>query len=528
MKIKRFFAKDIRSALDEIKVALGPDAIIMSNKKVDGGVEIVAAVDDDNIAAIPKSTVHGANKAPGKSDLNPFANIAKNQPVGVKAAPAANLSANATSNTSAMAKPGTREVIDDQVSLSGFQERLVKQQIQVQAEQFLAKDRTPIANPNLSNRQSGKYESVMTPLERRQPDSHSPLPEWAKTGTMAPQVPNNQVNTTGFNHQGQSQFSATQASSLGVDGNNQAIDQLRQEMASMRQLLQHQVNGLVSQDVARRDPTRSILSTQLVDAGFDVAIAEQLVLDIPPNSALETAKQAIANSIFKRLLSTNNDVIEQGGVVALLGPTGVGKTTTIAKLAARYAMAYGSEQVALITTDSSRIGAFEQLNTYGKILGCPVKVAKDAQQLADALYQLRNKRLVLIDTAGMGQRDLRLSEQLSTLVNSSHVNIRSYLVLPATAQRKVLQEAIEQFRKIPIAGCIITKMDEALGAGEVISVAIGNSLPIGYVTNGQRVPEDIGVVDINALVNGVIEQLGNDGKQQNFASSPAQFVSFNR
>jgi len=526
VKIKRFFAKDIRSALDEIKVALGPDAIIMSNKKVDGGVEIVAAVDDDNIAAIPKSTVHAAKIVAEKPDLNPFANTAKNQSAGDKAAP----SANASLNSSAMAKPNTREVIDDQVSLSGFQERLVKQQIQVQAEQFLANDRVPnsVANPNLNNSQAGKYEQVMTPLERRQPDNHSPLPDWAKTGTMTPQASLNQVNSTGFNHQGPSQFSATQASSLGGDGNNQAIEQLRQEMASMRQLLQHQVNGLVSQDVARRDPTRSILSTQLVDAGFDVTIAEQLVLDIPPNSSLEIAKQAIANSIFKRLLSTNNDVIEQGGVVALLGPTGVGKTTTIAKLAARYAMAYGSEQVALITTDSYRIGAFEQLNTYGKILGCPVKVAKDAQQLADALYQLRNKRLVLIDTAGMGQRDLRLSEQLSTLVNSSHVNIRSYLVLPATAQRKVLQEAIEQFRKIPIAGCIMTKMDEALGAGEVISVAIGNSLPIGYVTNGQRVPEDIGVVDINALVNGVIEQLGNDGKQQNVASSPAQFVSFNR
>ncbi len=151
------------------------------------------------------------------------------------------------------------------------------------------------------------------------------------------------------------------------------------------------------------------------------------------------------------------------------------------------------------------------------------------QILADVLYQLRNKRLVLIDTAGMGQRDVRLSEQLATLVNTSHVNIRSYLVLPATAQRKVLQEAIEQFRKIPIAGCIMTKMDEALGTSEVLSVAIGHSLPIGYVTYGQRVPEDIGIVDINMLVNGVIEQLGGDDADiRDFTSAPAQFVSFNR
>jgi len=536
VKIKRFFAKDIRSALDEIKVALGPDAIIMSNKKVDGGIEIVAAVDDDNIATIPKSSANKAESIPKAASFDNANRVTSNQDVKV------NISSKA------------REVNEDQVSLSGFQQRLVKQQIQDQAEQLLANE--PNSAP-LSQRPS--YEPLTSPIDRRQIDNQSSLPDWAKAGTMTPQpaamhsaavnsgamgqgpatlgsgsmAPNSQQGLAsglaGYQHtNSQTGFGAPVSSAPAHDGNNQAIDQLRQEMASMRQLLQHQVNGLVSQDVARRDPTRSILSSQLVEAGFDQEIAQQLVLDVPPNSSLDNAKQAIANSIFKRLLTTNNDVIEQGGVVALLGPTGVGKTTTIAKLAARYAMAFGSEQVALITTDSYRIGAFEQLNTYGKILGCPVKVAKDAQQLADALYQLRNKRLVLVDTAGMGQRDLRLSEQLSTLVNTSHVNIRSYLVLPATAQRKVLQEAIEQFRKIPIAGCIMTKMDEALGAGEVISVAIGNSLPIGYVTNGQRVPEDIGVVDINALVNGVIEQLGKDDKHQDISSSSAQFVSFNR
>jgi flagellar biosynthesis protein FlhF len=511
LKIKRFFAKDIRSALDEIKIALGPDAIIMSNKKVDGGVEIVAAIDDDNIATIPKSSVAKETPVVKRPAVNPVSKPKNTPEIGI-------------GNSHA------REIGDDQVSLSGFQQRLVKQQIQVQAEQLLAKE--PVREQAIT---SNRFQPASAPVDRRLADSHSQLPDWAKTGTMTPQSAGfasganaYQNNATKASHAG---FGSPTPSAPGVashQDNNQAIDQLRQEMASMRQLLQHQVNGLVNQDVARRDPTRSVLSTQLVDAGFDYDIAQQLVIDIPPNSTMENAKRAIANSIFKRLVTTNNDVIEQGGIVALLGPTGVGKTTTIAKLAARYAMAFGSDQVALITTDSYRIGAFEQLNTYGKILGCPVKVAKDAQQLADALYQLRNKRLVLIDTAGMGQRDVRLSEQLSTLVNTSHVNIRSYLVLPATAQRKVLQEAIEQFRKIPITGCIMTKMDEALGAAEVISVAIANSLPIGYVTNGQRVPEDIGVVDINALVNGVIEQLGNDDKHQGVSSSPAQFISFNR
>lgn len=514
MKIKRFFAQDIRSALDEIKVVLGPDAIIMSNKKVDGGVEIVAAIDDDNIAAIAKSSSNLQPKTQQKLADKPVAE-------GIETTGAAQAKAPVLQRHNSM-----REIGDDQVSLSGFQQRLVQQQIQAQADQLIGNEPAAIKPADLT--------SPEREVERRQADSSSRLPAWAQAGSMAPKATHAEsaqqhqatsLSQAGFNRK----FNNQQINPLGNVNDSQAIDELRQEMASMRQLLQHQVNGLIGQDVARRDPTRSMLLQQLIGCGFDTEVAKQLVIEIPLGADLAAAKDLIAEAITKRLMTTNNDVIEQGGVVALLGPTGVGKTTTIAKLAARYAMEFGSEQVALITTDSYRIGAFEQLNTYGKILGCPVKVAKDAQQLADVLYQLRNKRLVLIDTAGMGQRDIRLSEQLNTLVNTSHVNIRSYLVLPATAQRKVLQEAIEQFRKIPISGCIMTKMDEALGAAEVLSVAIGHSLPIGYVTNGQRVPEDIGIVDIKMLVQGVIEQLDDNGLDITSASSaPAQFVSFNR
>ena len=494
MKIKRFFAKDIRTALDEIKVVLGADAIIMSNKKVDGGVEIVAAVDDDNIATIPK--------------------VNKTKTPVVPTPPSKPLPASAT-----------RVITDDQVSLSGFQERLVKQQLEAQAQGIIADEQAKSPTQN--------YQRLAQAVERRQRNTSSPLPAWAKTQhgvNSGPDFsPDHKINLDQGQAASLSQAGFGQAGFAQANNgqqNNQAIDELRQEMASMRQLLQHQVNGLVEQDITRRDPIRSMILEQLATAGFDSEIASQLAIDVPPGADFNTAKQVIKNSIARRLVTTNNDVLEQGGIIALLGPTGVGKTTTVAKLAARYAMQYGSDQIALITTDSYRIGAYEQLNTYGKILGCPVKVAKDAQQLADALYQLRNKRLILIDTAGMGQRDIRLSEQLATLVNTSHVNIRSFLVLPATAQRKVLQEAIEQFRKIPISGCIITKVDEAIGLGEIMSVAIGHSLPIGYVTNGQRVPEDISLVDINELINNVVDQLG-DGQSQ-LSSSSSRFVNLNR
>jgi flagellar biosynthesis protein FlhF len=178
----------------------------------------------------------------------------------------------------------------------------------------------------------------------------------------------------------------------------------------------------------------------------------------------------------------------------------VGKTTTVAKLAALGAQKYGADKVALITTDTYRIGAYEQLATYGRIIGCSVKQVKDANELAEVLYHLRNKRLVLIDTAGMSQRDLRLTEQLNTLMRNQRVDIRNYLVLSATAQINVLQETVRHFKKVQLSGCIFTKLDESLSLGEIISIAIQNRLPIGYLTNGQRVPEDIRVANSEKLV----------------------------
>lgn len=479
MKIKRFFAKDIRSALDEIKITLGPDAIIMSNKNVEGGVEIVAAIDEDNNAVLTKPVSQGSSPAP--------------------AAPEPQAVDNSWDTSSRI----DREFKDEQVSLSGFQQRLIKQQAQ-NAVNELPQGALEVAQP-LETPQSSAQQAV-------KPSLNDNLPAWAQSmeqPVLEPQITQNQAEgLQGFTQQ----------------ADNQVIDELRQEMASMRQLLSHQVSSLVNQDANRRDPVRHLMINELIRCGFDENVAQQLMVNITAEDDVVSAKQTLAKTMLERVSSTRNDVLDQGGVVALLGPTGVGKTTTVAKLAARYAMRFGQDNVAMITTDSYRIGAYEQLNTYGKIMGCPVTVAKDAQQLADAIYQYRDKRLVLIDTAGMGQRDIRLNEQLTTLMNSSHVAIRSYLVLPATAQRQVLEEAIVQFRKIPLTGTIVTKMDEAIGASEILSVAIGHSLPIGYLTNGQRVPEDIGVADIKKLIDSVVERIGNDISQ----APAAEVARFNR
>ncbi|HSG52294.1 MAG TPA: flagellar biosynthesis protein FlhF, partial [Rheinheimera sp.] len=280
----------------------------------------------------------------------------------------------------------------------------------------------------------------------------------------------------------------------------QQMDAMRNEMLSMRQLLQHQVSGLMWQDLARREPVRALIIENLQQLGLSEQVADQLACFMPEDLNSHDAWDAALELLAGQLSTTNDDILRRGGIVALVGPTGVGKTTTVAKLAAEFAKRHGNDQVALITTDSYRIGAFEQLATFGRIIGCPVKQAKDSEELALLLNQLQQRKLILIDTAGMSQRDVRLAEKLASLVHNSRVKIKSYLVLSATAQAKVMQESVTHFKRIPLSGCIFTKLDECLSLGEVINVAIANALPVSYLTNGQRVPEDIAVADAPKLV----------------------------
>jgi len=217
--------------------------------------------------------------------------------------------------------------------------------------------------------------------------------------------------------------------------------------------------------------------------------------------------KALPQSLANLLSNQGDDIVRQGGIVALVGPTGVGKTTTLAKIAARFIAHHGSDSVVLITTDHYRIGAFEQLATYGKIMGCPVKQAQDLNELEQIVYQFRNRKLVLIDTAGMGQRDMRLCQQLDGLTANSRLPIRSFLVLPSTGQRRVLQEAISQFKRIPLAGAILTKLDESVSLGAALSVLIQSGLSLSYTTDGQRVPEDMQVADTLGLAKQALADL---------------------
>ena len=183
----------------------------------------------------------------------------------------------------------------------------------------------------------------------------------------------------------------------------------------------------------------------------------------------------------------------------MVGPTGVGKTTTIAKLAAQFILKHGASQVALITTDNYRIGAHEQLTTYGRLLDVPVRVAANAEELRSHINSFNDRRLILIDTAGMGQRDMRLAEQIQTL-QQENVPIKTYLVMSAATQYKAINEIINAFKVFQPESSILTKLDETATQGSTLSAIIEQQLPVSFMTNGQQVPEDIYFPDAYTMI----------------------------
>jgi flagellar biosynthesis protein FlhF len=265
---------------------------------------------------------------------------------------------------------------------------------------------------------------------------------------------------------------------------------LRHEVGALRELLELQVARLAWNDNVRRSAAVTTTMRHLAALGIGTDIVTDIVDSLGERLTTDNAWTEPLKQLVETIPACDDEVIAGGGVFAIVGPTGVGKTTTIAKLAARFALQNSAEDVALITTDTFRIAAREQLETFGEILGAPVYQAGDATRLGEILAMLAGRRLVLIDTAGMGQRDVRLARQLSWLTSASS-RVQVLLALPANAQARALQEIVEAFTVARPSACILTKTDEATSLGGALSALIRARLPLAYVANGQRVPEDL-------------------------------------
>jgi len=219
-------------------------------------------------------------------------------------------------------------------------------------------------------------------------------------------------------------------------------------------------------------------------------LVQSIVRSIPPNDDPKKAWRSAIGLLAKRIPVAQQDVCEDGGIFAVVGPTGAGKTTSIAKLAARFALENDPQQLGLVTTDSYRIGAQEHLQRFGKILGVPVQVAGNADTLRATLNQLADRKLILIDTAGFSPNDDRMLVELSALIRHAPT-VQTLVTLPANLQTQALRQAIVTFDQLGLDGAIVTKLDEATSLGGLLSELINANLSACYVTDGQRVPEDL-------------------------------------
>jgi flagellar biosynthesis protein FlhF len=273
---------------------------------------------------------------------------------------------------------------------------------------------------------------------------------------------------------------------------HEASFDLVHELRMLRSLVEGPLAALAYADLKRRDAARSEVLRRLLEAGFGGALSREMVDELPEGLDVARALRLTKTRLQQRLRVALPDanLVEAGGILALVGPTGVGKTTTVAKLAAECAIRLGPEKIALVTTDTYRIGAVDQLRIYGKIIGAPVYAIRTEADLRTTLSGLRSRHLVLIDTVGMSQRDRRLADQVA-LLSGSERRVRRVLLLSAVSHANVLEDVVRAYRGDNLAGCILTKIDEALTLGAPLDALVRHSLTLHYVTNGQRVPEDM-------------------------------------
>lgn len=376
--MKRYFAADARQALREVREEQGPDAVILSNRRVQGGVEIIAAMD--------------------------------------------------------------------------YEDALVN---------------ASLGNPMAES--SATAESVVSPARPYDQCADNTI-SMRSAGSPSPGV------------------TAEHAASSAETGST--LGRIQDELKGLRNIMEAPLMQFAWGEMGRVKPLYASLLKQLMMLGISPQLSE-MITKIIADKGLHKHNWLDALKMMSQMVPiVSDDLLEQGGVVSLVGPTGVGKTTTIAKLAARFALRHGRRSVALVTTDSYRIGAHEQLRTYGRILGVPVQVASDCDELRNVLEHTSEHKLTLIDTAGISHRDLNLSEQLATL-NVRDMKIKNYLVLSATGQMNLQDDVIRSFSQAGLHGCILTKIDEAASLGEVLSVLIQHKLPVAYISDGQKVPDNL-------------------------------------
>ncbi|MFP4079556.1 MAG: flagellar biosynthesis protein FlhF [Ectothiorhodospira sp.] len=424
MKIKRYFAPDMRQAINRVREAQGPDAVILSSRKVEGGIELIAAIDYD------------------EAEVERMASSAET--VGTPAAQGAQ----------------TQDPDGDQ-----------------------ARDPAP---------------------EQEGPDPEDPLgnlltPVMEPPGDATPE------------REGDS----------GKGGRRErprepALLAMQKEIQGLRGMLQEQLCSLANQEFARAEPWRATIARRLQWIGLEQELSRDIARQVDtPDDPVEGWEEALS-AFADRVPVAADGLLDESGIITLVGPSGVGKTTTVAKLAALYSLRHGQDSLALITTDGQRLGAYRQLQTFGQLLGVPVYSVQTGRQLNDMLERLRSKQMVFIDTAGTSQRDVEMLEELAGM--TAIPSARVLLVLAANVQKAVLGETLQAFARLEPDACILTKVDEAASLGEALSALIRAGLPLSFVSEGQRIPEDLRPARAQRLIHQAADMVDQRRRERSRAA----------
>ena len=285
---------------------------------------------------------------------------------------------------------------------------------------------------------------------------------------------------------------------------------LANEVKDMRRMLEAQLATLAWNDMSRRSPLQAAMLKELAQLGITQDLASSLARKIPANMNFSAARRFALATIARTVQVTGDRWLETGGRIAFAGPAGAGKTTLLAKLAARWVLRHGPRRIALVSADAVRIGAHEQMHMLGRLLGVTAHTIYDVAELPELLDALSGQQLVLIDTAGASPRDPDLARRLR-LLDQAKTHIETSLVIPASIQAGAIEEAMKLFAVARPASCVITKVDEAVSLGGVLSALVRHKLPVAYMSDGQRVPEDLQPARAHTLVSRAVEIASRNG-----------------